>query len=132
MNLDKWRSIAYEEFFNIEQYRSHNHVSIITRDNRILGIGINRRKTHPLAATYVYRFGELHSELDALIKIPKNQRYNMTLINFRFGPKGNMKLSKPCTKCLPWCCSLFEDIWYSIPDGLVKMEYDKATSNPLH
>lgn len=122
MNIDKWRWIAEEEFFNIHQYRSHNHVSIITRDNRILGIGINRRKTHPLAALYGYRHDELHSELDALIKVPKNQRWDMTLINFRFGPRGDMKISKPCSKCLPWCKASFDEIWYSVPDGLVKME----------
>lgn len=122
MNIDKWRWIAEEEFFNIHQYRNHNHVSIIIRDNRILGIGINRRKTHPLAALYGYRHDELHSELDALIKVPKNQRWDMTLINFRFGPRKDLKISKPCLKCLPWCKATFDEIWYSVPDGLVLME----------
>ena len=123
MNIEKYREIAREEFFNIDQYRSHNHVSIILQDNRILGIGINKRKTHPLAAKYGYRSCELHSELDALLKVPKNNRDNLTLLNFRFGPKGDMKLSKPCKLFLPWCMETFVEIHYSVPDGLIQLDY---------
>jgi hypothetical protein len=95
----------------------------VVADNRIVGIGTNKRKTHPLAMKYGYRNCELHSELDALLKVPKNQQSDLVLINFRFGPKGDMKLSKPCAKCLPWCINTFDEIYYSIPNGLVQLDY---------
>lgn len=124
MNIEKYREIAREEFLKIDQPRSHNHVSLVLIDNRVLGIGINRRKTHPLAAKYGYRSCELHSELDALLKVPKNYRDDdLTLLNFRFGPKGDMKLSKPCNLCLPWCMETFVEIYYSVPNGLVQLDY---------
>jgi hypothetical protein len=123
LDIAKYRDIAYKEFKNINQYRNHNHVSLIAQDNRISGIGINKRKTHPLAMKYGYRSCELHSELDALIKVPKWDRNEMILINFRFGPKGDMKLSKPCALCLPWCMEIFDEIYYSVPDGLIQLDY---------
>lgn len=88
-----------------------------------MGIGINKRKTHPLAMKYGYRSCELHSELDALLKVPKNNREDLILLNFRFGPKGDMKLSKPCNLCLPWCMNTFKEIHYSVPNGLVQLDY---------
>jgi hypothetical protein len=123
MDIAKYRDIAYEEYQNSSQLRNYNHVSIVVADNRIVGIGTNKRKTHPLAMKYGYRNCELHSELDALLKVPKNQQSDLVLINFRFGPKGDMKLSKPCAKCLPWCINTFDEIYYSIPNGLVQLDY---------
>lgn len=123
MDISKFKSIAKEAFDDITQYRNHNHVSLIIKSNRVLGVGINKRKTHPLAMKYGYRSCELHSELDALLKVPRDCRKGLILINFRFGPKGDMKLSKPCPKCLPWCMELFDEIYYSIPNGLAQLEY---------
>lgn len=123
MDIAKYREIAKKECFSISNWRNHNHVSLILRDNRLVGMGINKRKTHPLAMKYGYRSCELHSELDALLKVPKHLRNNMILLNFRFGPKGDMKLSKPCRLCLPWCMNTFKEIYYSVPDGLVQLDY---------
>jgi hypothetical protein len=124
MHIEKYRDIAYAEYLKCNQLRNYNHVSIIALDNRVLSIGTNKRKTHPMAMKYGYRNCELHSELDALLKVPQYLRSeDLKLINFRFGPKGDMKLSKPCAKCLPWCINTFAEIYYSIPNGLVQLEY---------
>lgn len=123
MDITKYREIAKEVVFNTDKWRNHNHASIIIRNDRILGIGTNKRKTHPLAMKYGYRSCELHSELDALLKVAKNCRKDMILLNFRFGPKGDMKLSKPCKLCLPWCIDTFKEIYYSVPNGLVQLDY---------
>jgi hypothetical protein len=123
MDINKYTNIAHEAYFNLEQYRNHNHISLVIKDTRVLGIGFNKKKTHPLAKKYGYRHYELHSELDALLKVPKDCRTGLTLLNFKFGPKGDTKLSKPCTLCLPWCIDLFDEIYYSIPNGLVQLEY---------
>lgn len=96
---------------------SKKHCSIISRGNKILSVGINQHKTHPLAAKYNYRYSELHSELDAFRKI--DQRTKLTLINFRYNRYGQMRMSKPCVKCLPWCLEIFDKIYYSTREGIV-------------
>lgn len=123
MEITKYKKIAWEEYLESDNNRNYNHVSIIANSSRVLGIGTNKRKTHPLAMKYGYRNCELHSELDALLQIDKLFRRDMILINFRFNPKGEMLLSKPCRLCLPWCYDSFDEIYYSIPDGLVQLEY---------
>lgn len=123
MDIAKYRELARDTIFSIDKWRNHNHCSIILRNDRIVGLGTNRRKTHPLAMKYGYRSCELHSELDALLKVPKNSREDLILLNFRFGPKGDMKLSKPCNLCLPWCMATFKEIHYSVPDGLIQLDY---------
>jgi len=40
---------------------------------------------------------------------------------------GDMRMSKPCCCCLPWCDYVFDDIWYSTNGGMVK--YKKEFKN---
>jgi hypothetical protein len=121
MNIEKYSKLAWNELTMVGLTRNYNHVSIILRNNDLVSLGINRRKTHPLAMRYGYRNQELHSELDALIKIPKIHRNNLVLLNFRFDTQGELKMSKPCSLCMPWCVATFDEIYYSVPDGLVQM-----------
>ena len=64
-----------------------------------------------------YRFDEVHSELDALLRY-KGPKDNLKLFNYRFNRFGDMRMSKPCCKCLPWCLALFDKIWYSTDEGM--------------
>lgn len=123
MDITKYRRLAWKELQTVENHRNYDHVSIILKKNKFMSIGTNRRKTHPAAMIKGYRHNELHSELDALLRICHTQRNNLTLLNFRFGPKGDLKISKPCKLCLPWCTDAFVEIFYSVPDGLVQMDY---------
>lgn len=100
--------------------RDFKHVSIILRQGHIMAIGTNRRKTHPLSQKYNYRFGELHSELDALRQIRRTQRDKLILINFRFNKRGDLKLSNPCSQCSIWCYDAFDRIFASQNDGVIK------------
>lgn len=96
------------------------HVSVIMRRTEILSIGVNKRKTHPKAQEYGYHYDWVHAELDALLKLPQSQsRDNLTLVNFRVDPRGNFRLSKPCSKCLPWCSGVFREIWYTTSDDKI-------------
>ena len=92
--------------------RPKKHVSLILRKKKIVSIGTNDIRTHPQAKKLGYRFAEVHSELDALL------RYKGSKDN-RF---GDMRMSKPCCKCLPWCIALFDDIWYTTNSGIVQLE----------
>lgn len=105
----------------LEIPRAKKHVSIIIRKNEIVSIGTNHFRTHPQAKRYGYRFDEVHSELDALLKY-KGLKDNLRLINFRFNRFEEMRLSKPCCKCLPWCVAIFNDIWYTTNEGLNRLD----------
>ena len=98
--------------------RSKKHVSIIVSKNKIISIGINQLKTHPKAKKHGYRFNEVHSELDAFLKIKKTGNYK--LFNFRFNRFGEMRMSRPCKKCMSWCSEVFDDIYFTTPYGILK------------
>lgn len=90
------------------------HVSVILRGKTILAFGSNHPKTHPKAKEMGYRDACRHSELDAYIRVPYNRRAcGLTLINFRFNNRGEMRMSKPCCHCMPWCLEAFDKIAYT-------------------
>jgi deoxycytidylate deaminase len=96
--------------------RRKKHCSIIVAKKKIISVGTNRYKTHPLAAKHGYLFDEVHSELDALLKCDK--KCGIELWNFRFNANGEMRMSRPCPKCLPWCLKIFDRIVYTMDDGM--------------
>lgn len=100
----------------LEIPRRKKHCSIILHKNRIISVGINRFKTHPLAVKHGYLFGEVHSELDAFLKC--DRKTDLELWNFRFNSLGQMRISRPCPKCLPWCVKVFDRILYTMDDGI--------------
>ena len=118
--IEKTRSETLERTYD----RRFMHASVIVRRNRVISVGFNERKTHPIAKAYGYRDAGLHSELAALIQVPRDKRNNLDLINFRFNPQGELRLSKPCKICFPWCVELFNNVYYSDNDGnIVKIMY---------
>ena len=100
--------------------RPKKHVSVIVRKNEIVSVGTNKFRTHPLAKKYGYRFDEVHSELDALLRY-RGPKDSLKLFNFRFNRFGDMRNSKPCCNCLKWCLALFDEIWYTTNSGLVNL-----------
>jgi len=97
--------------------RPKKHVSIIVRKNEIVSVGTNNFRTHPMAKKYGYRFDEVHSELDALLRY-KGPKDNLVLLNFRFNRFKDMRKSKPCRFCLPWCVAMFDKIYYTTDSGM--------------
>ena len=120
--IEKLTNIALP--VSLEIPRPKKHVSIIIRKNEIVSIGTNNFRTHPKAKKYGYFFDEVHSELDALLRY-RGPKDNLKLVNFRFNRFGNMRMSKPCCKCLPWCIALFDNIWYSTNIGMVNLKETK-------
>ena len=117
MNKTRLVKLA-KEYVNFDH--KFKHVSIIT-DKRVIeiyAIGTNRVKTHPLCLRYGYKYPFLHSELDALSKIPRwVDTTNTYLFNFRFNNRRELRLAKPCKTCLPWCIMTFKEIYYSTNKG---------------
>ena len=116
MKLDKYINAALP--IAVDNTRKKKHVSLIVRKGDIVSVGINKIKTHPLAKKYGYRYNEMHSELDALLKY-KGSKDKLVLVNFRFNRFGDMRMSKPCCLCMPWCTAVFDKIVYSTVDGMV-------------
>ena len=106
---------------SLEIPRPKKHVSLIVRKNEIVSVGTNNFRTHPLAKKYGYRFDEVHSELDALLRY-KGPKDNLVLVNYRFNRFGDMRMSKPCCMCLPWCSAVFDEMWYSTNEGMVNLQ----------
>jgi deoxycytidylate deaminase len=105
--------------------RAKKHVSLIVRKGKVLATGTNNFKGHPAAASLGYRFSEMHSELNAFLKCSEKSR--LTLINLRFNAQEEMRMSRPCALCLPWCAAIFEEIYYTCPDGHVR-RLDKSST----
>jgi len=118
MNINKLEALALS-YLPMVQHRSKRHVSIIVHKNRPVSVGVNKTKTHPQAHTYQYRFDEVHSELDAWLKV-KNKSKNYKLINFRFGHQNEWRMARPCTLCMPWCKQIFKEIYYTTHKGLIR------------
>lgn len=97
--------------------RDFRHVSMILRKGIVIAVGVNEKKTHPLAKIHGYQFEDRHSELDAFIRVPSGTRDKLTLVNFRFNNRGELRMSKPCKKCMAWCCSIFDRIYYSTSEN---------------
>tara|TARA_R100001082_G_scaffold81061_1_gene48051 strand:+ start:3698 stop:4084 length:387 start_codon:yes stop_codon:yes gene_type:complete len=119
--LNKCIRVAFPVSQEIQ--RSKKHVSLIVRKNEIVSVGTNNFRTHPMAKKFGYRFEEVHSELDALLRY-RGPKDNLTLVNFRYNRFGDMRISKPCSKCLPWCVSLFDNIWHSTNEGMQRLNIE--------
>jgi hypothetical protein len=106
--------------------RTKKHVSLIVRKGRLLAVGTNVFKGHPIASKIGYRFGEQHSELNAFLKCSQIDR--LILINVRFNKDQQMRMARPCALCMPWCSALFEEIYYTCPDGIVRRLDNKVVA----
>ena len=116
--ISKFIDVARPISLRIE--RQKKHVSLVVRKGIVESVGTNQLKTHPLAKKYGYRYDEVHSELDALLKY-KGSKDGLMLVNFRFNSDGEMRMSKPCCLCLPWCTAVFNDIFYTTNDGITHL-----------
>jgi hypothetical protein len=102
----------------IEIPRPKKHISMILHRGRVEAIGSNQTKTHPEAVKHGYLFGEMHSELNAFLKLGDRKR-GLSLFNIRFNRFGQMRMSRPCVRCMPWCLGCFDEIWYTTHNGVI-------------
>lgn len=79
------------------------HVSFLVKNNRILAVGFNRRKTHGFAYRSGYKYPFIHSELACLKALRQNayKARGSVLVNVRVSRDGKRyMLSRPCQTCL--------------------------------
>ena len=104
--------------------RQKKHTSLVLYKKRIIAVGFNHFKSHPKARELGYTFDEMHSELDAFRKIPKQfLGKKLILVNARYNKFGHMRMSKPCCICESWCREIFHRIYYTTNEGIQKLEF---------
>tara|TARA_Y100001937_G_scaffold56690_2_gene77883 strand:- start:118 stop:483 length:366 start_codon:yes stop_codon:yes gene_type:complete len=117
--IEKFIDIAKPISMGID--RKKKHCSLIIHKNNVISVGTNHFKTHPKAKEIGYRYDEVHSELDALLRC--KQRGGLTLVNVRFNRFGDMRIARPCRLCMPWCKMMFDKIYFTTPEGIERLEY---------
>jgi tRNA(Arg) A34 adenosine deaminase TadA len=70
--------------------------AVIVNKNRVIGIGFNRMRTHPLSP---HPFKHLHAEIDATIGIPVEDLLGADIYVYRARLDGSIGLAKPCPTC---------------------------------
>lgn len=103
------------------------HVSFIFKGSRILSVGVNSKKTHPLNSLYPYvgRLGEditsfvgTHSEMKAVLNSSRNFSRGMKFVNLRLNRNMEFDSSRPCLGCEQMLSRLgFSEVFHTNSDG---------------
>jgi len=96
------------------------HVSFLIKSGKIVHIGWNKNKTHPINLQHPYHAGAvgLHSELDVCLKSGKDDLSGHEIIVIRVDRNNKLAMSKPCVGCASVLKQFgIKDVWYSNKDG---------------
>lgn len=128
MNFNKIIEVSYALINKHNADLRCRHFSFILDRNRIISIGLNSLKTHPLNLKYNYvnknnqnisSIVGTHSELNAVIKLGEEDCSGLTLINTRINRNNKLDYSAPCRGCLDMAKQLnFKNIYYSNSNGV--------------
>ena len=97
--------IARQVSFNSD-YHKVKIGSILVYKKKIISVGSNSNKTHPLQKQYdIYRNRKglkhrIHAEIDAIIQCSKSDLNGAYLYNYREDKDGNISNSRPCQACI--------------------------------
>ena len=85
------------------------HVAVIVKSGRILAVGRNRDKTHPVAVAFgddgARILKSIHAELDAISRVKnKEQLRGATIYVARVGRSGHPGMSCPCSNTINFNC----------------------------
>lgn len=92
----KYFEIARKLSFKSD-YETHKLGSCVVKGNKLLGLGFNKKKTHPKSNS---RFKNIHAELSAILNCQQENLYGCDIYVYRENKKGELSLSKPCNCCL--------------------------------
>jgi len=103
------------------------HFSFILDRSKIISIGLNSPKTHPLNLKYNYvnknnqKISDIvgtHSELSAVIKLGEEDCSGLTLVNTRINRNNELDFSAPCSGCCDMIQQLnFKNVFFSNNKG---------------
>ena len=88
--------------------------AIVTKGNRILGLGVNVNKTHPKSNG---RFKTLHAEHSAILDAGLNELQGSTVYVFRSTKDTLPANSKPCPSCYKLLKEAgVKEVYFSLPE----------------
>ena len=93
----RFAKIAVELAGALEQDVTHQLCALVVQKNRVLSVGYNQPKTHPISADT--RMKQLHAEMHAVIQCPNRDLEGADVIVARTRPSGKPGLAKPCEVC---------------------------------
>jgi len=108
MNFNKIIEVTYALINKHNADLRCRHFSFILDRNRIISIGMNSTKTHPMNLKYNYinknkeNISDIvgtHSELNAVIKLGEEDCSKLTLVNTRINRNNLLDHSAPCYGC---------------------------------
>jgi deoxycytidylate deaminase len=128
MNFDKIIEVTYALINKHNADLRCRHFSFILDRNRIISIGMNSTKTHPMNLKYNYinknkqKISDIvgtHSELNAIIKLGIEDCSKLTLINTRINRNNLLDNSAPCHGCSDMINQLnFKNVFYTTCEGI--------------
>ena len=131
MNFNKIIEITYALINKHNADLRCRHFSFILDRNRIISIGMNSIKTHPMNLKYNYvnknkesisNIVGTHAELNAVIKLGEEDCSRLTLVNTRINRNNLLDNSAPCSGCSDMIRQLsFKNVYYSN----IKGNFDK-------
>lgn len=123
MNYKRIIEISYALAGKCRHNKRCKHFSFIFKNKRLLSIGMNNPKTHPLNLRYNYinkqkhKISDVvgtHSELRAVIKLGLDNYRGYTIVNTRINRNGELDYSFPCNGCMEMIKELgFDKIVYT-------------------
>jgi len=127
MNFNKIIEVSYALINKHNADLRCRHFSFILDRNRIISIGMNSTKTHPLNLKYNYVNKDnksisdivgTHSELNAVIRLGEEDCSRLTLINTRINRNNVLDYSAPCSGCSDMIKQLnFKNVYFSNVQG---------------
>jgi deoxycytidylate deaminase len=127
MNFNKIIEVSYALINKHSADLRCRHFSFILDRNRIISIGMNSTKTHPLNLKYNYVNKDnksisdivgTHSELNAVIRLGEEDCSRLTLINSRINRNNMLDYSAPCSGCSDMIKQLnFKNVYFSNAQG---------------
>lgn len=122
-NLQKAIEVSYAFAGKKSLWQRCRHFSYIFDRNRLISMGVNSYKTHPLNLKYNYinkkkeNIGYLvgtHSEMSAVIKLGLKDCSGLTLVNIRINRKNELDYSFPCSGCRDMISKMgFKNVFYT-------------------
>lgn len=97
--------------------------SAIVKKNRIVAVGCNENKTHPIQKKYDKYRGystkhTLHAEIASIINGNKDDLLGSTMYIYRNDKNGNLSICRPCKACYAMIRKVgIKRIVYTIPNG---------------
>ena len=100
------------------------HISFLVLKSKIIKIGFNKDRTHPINSKFDYRSidGGIHAELDLCLKMRQDDLSKYSMVVIRHDNNMNLTLSRPCIGCQSVLKQFgITDVYYSTKDGIEQL-----------